>query len=110
MIIRDDLKEHQLIVGCVRDSQIHVEASAFNLMAGGLYDKLISMAEAKFMAACVDTDGWKMLAMRQPIFGLDENGVPCFVKDGFIKPRPVEEPAPLAAVEGEVIQAEVTIQ
>lgn len=91
MIIREDLVEARIIIGCTRDSQIHTGATAFSLMASGLYDKLISRAEAKFMAACDVGEAWKQLLEQPAIFGLDEYGTPCFVKGGLAQPKPVGE-------------------
>jgi hypothetical protein len=99
MKIRSDIPESRLIVGCTRDSQIHVDAGAFQLVASGLYDKLISLAEAKFMAACAIGNSWGALLDKQPLFGIDEDGVPCFVKGGFVMPVNVPgNPAPSPSV------------
>lgn len=89
MIIREDVPEHKLIIGCTRDSQIHTGTAAFQLMASGLFDKAISMAEAKFMAACDVGESWRLLLDQPIIFGMDENGIPCFVKGGLAQPKPV---------------------
>lgn len=87
MIIHEDIPDHRLIVGCTRDSQIHTGISAFQLLSSGLFDKMITKAEAIFMAACDVGDAWKMLAKATPIFGLDDTGSPCFVKAGIAVPR-----------------------
>lgn len=95
MNVRNDLQEHQLIVGATRDSQIHMGTSAFQLFASGLFDKLISLAEAKFMVACNSGPQWEQLVAQAVIFGLNEFGLPCFVEGGLLAPK--VEPAPLEA-------------
>ena len=109
MNIRDDLKDHQLVVGCVRDSMIHVGSAAFQMFASGLHDKVVTLAEAKFMAACDVSPSWGQLAQQQVIFGMDENGMPCFVKGGLAVPK-AEPVADVASIEGEVIPAGETVQ
>ena len=101
MNVRSGLGDHQLVVGCTRDSQIHTGVAAFQLLAAGLFDKLITLAEAKFMAACGVGPAWDMLAAAQPIHGVDENGCPCFVEGGLAIPaaQKAADEAPASLVE-----------
>lgn len=95
MIIREDISDHKIIIGCVRDSLIHIGENAFQLLASGLFDKTITLDEAKFMAACDVGPQWAALSEQIPIFGIDENGSPCFIKGGLVKPKLVCEPVSL---------------
>ncbi len=82
----EGLPDHQLIVGCTRDSQIHAGAAAFTLLANGLYDRLLTLADVKFMVACGVSESWKNLLDYPPLCGIDKHGTFCFVKDGLCQP------------------------
>ena len=105
MEVRDNLSDHQIVVGCIRDSLIHIGMQAFQMMASGLFDKVITLAEAKFMVAADCGEGWKALAAAQPIFGYDEHKVPVFVTGGLAVPKQANGIVP--TIEGEVIPASV---
>jgi len=110
MQVRDDIPDHNLIVGVTRDSQIHTDTGAFQLFVSGLADKLISVAEAKFMVACNAGPQWEQLLAKAAIFGINEFGVPCFVKGGLLASKEIVPPyiPDINMVEGEVIPAGAT--
>ncbi len=105
MNIRDCLPDTNIILGCVRDSQVHVGQPAFQMIVSGLHDKMITLADAKFLEACDSTGSWSSIRASQPIMGFDEDGAPCFVKGGLVSPNEV---APIAPVEEVIFDKIVT--
>lgn len=87
MIVRNDIPDHKLVLGCIRDGQVHTGVGAFQLFASGFYSKILTVAEVKFMVACNAGHQWEQLLIGQPLFGIDENNSPCFVEGGLIIPK-----------------------
>lgn len=81
-----DYTSEQIVVGCVRDSQIHIGDPAFRLIINGTYDKLIFRNQAEFIAKCMPNSAWEKLLEVPPLFACFDTGEWAFLTDGFCKP------------------------
>ncbi len=98
----NQFNDSDLIVGCTRDSQIHIGDPAFRLIINGTYDRLISKADAKFIAQCMPNSPWEKVAETMPLFGFILGNY-YFLEDGFCQPgmyKLEEEDKHIAEVSG----------